>query len=268
MSNSEPGRVPVRARREPPRFRRVEVARVEPVSPRLYRVTLTGAELEGLTVDEPAASVRVLLPEPGSTVLVLPRWKGNEFLAPDGRRPIIRTFTPRRVEAVAFELDIEVVIHGRGAASAWAAAASAGAPAAISGPGRGYGIDRGAPAFFLAGDETAIAAISQLLEVLPAETPVQVHIEIGGADARIELPAHPHATVSWHDLPPSAPPGDALVAAVRGAELAAGERVWVAGEAAAVQRIRRYLFDERALPRAQTTVRGYWKHGRAGDDAP
>jgi NADPH-dependent ferric siderophore reductase len=41
--------------------------------------------------------------------------------------------------------------------------------------------------------------------------------------------------------------------------------VWAAGEAAAVQRIRRHLFDDRGLPRAQTSVRGYWKHGRAGD---
>jgi NADPH-dependent ferric siderophore reductase len=41
--------------------------------------------------------------------------------------------------------------------------------------------------------------------------------------------------------------------------------VWAAGEAAAVQRIRRHLFEERSMARAHTTVRGYWKHGRAGD---
>jgi NADPH-dependent ferric siderophore reductase len=31
-----------------------------------------------------------------------------------------------------------------------------------------------------------------------------------------------------------------------------------------MQRIRRHLFETRALPREQATVRGYWKHGRAG----
>jgi NADPH-dependent ferric siderophore reductase len=41
--------------------------------------------------------------------------------------------------------------------------------------------------------------------------------------------------------------------------------VWVAGEAAAVQRIRRHLFAERGLTRAQAVVRGYWKQGRSGD---
>jgi NADPH-dependent ferric siderophore reductase len=60
-----------------------------------------------------------------------------------------------------------------------------------------------------------------------------------------------------------------LVAAVRAADLAPDGRIWAAGEAAAVQRIRRYLFEERGIPRARTSVRGYWKHGRAGetDDA-
>ena len=264
MSSSEPHPAPARARREPPRFRRVEVRRVEPASPRLIRITLAGPDLEGLTVEEPAASVRLLLPASDAELLVMPRWNGNEFLLPDGRRPTIRTFTPRRLDREIPELDIEAVIHGDGVASRWAAAAEPGTPAAISGPGRGYAIDRETPAFLLAGDETAIPAISQLLEALPADTPTQVHIEVSRADARLALPDHPRASVSWHDLPPGAPPGDALVAAVRIADLSPGARVWAAGEAAAMQRIRRHLFEERSWPRDRTTVRGYWKHGRAG----
>jgi NADPH-dependent ferric siderophore reductase len=265
MGSSEPGPGPPRTRREPPRFRRVSVHRVEPASPRLVRVTVSGGDLEGLVVEEPAASVRLLLPASPSAGLVLPRWNGNEFLLPDGRRPTIRTFTPRRVDSENLELDLEVVVHGDGVASLWAAGAQPGAPAAISGPGRGYAIDRDAPAFLLAGDETAIPAISQLLEVLPADAPTQVHIEVARPDARLALPDHPRATVEWHDLPSDAPPGDALVAAVRTSELAPDVRVWAAGEAAAVQRIRRHLFEERSLSRDRTTVRGYWKHGRAGD---
>ena len=69
----------------------------------------------------------------------------------------------------------------------------------------------------------------------------------------------------WCDLQPDAPPGDALGAAVRDVDLVDGTRVWAAGEAAAMQRIRRHLFDDRGLPRSQTAVRGYWKYGRAGD---
>ena len=229
----------------------------------MVRLTLTGGELEGLLVDEPAASVRLLLPSPGTNEPVIPTWKGNEFLLPDGRRPTIRTVTPRRVDPALLELDLEIVLHGSGVASQWAEAAEPGSAAAVSGPGRGYTVDRDAPAFLLAGDETAIPAISQLLEVLPATTPVEAHIEIAHPDARLALPDHPRATVAWHELPHDASPGDAFVAAIRGIDLERETLVWVAGEAAAVQRVRLDLFEERDS-RAHAVVRGYWKHGRSG----
>jgi NADPH-dependent ferric siderophore reductase len=252
-------------RREPPTFRRVEVRRVERVTARLVRVTFGGTELEGLTVDQPAASVRLLLPSPGSGELVMPEWNGNEFLLADGRRPTIRTFTPWRVDPEALELDLGIVVHGTGAASEWAETARPGDAGAISGPGRGYTIDAEASAFLLAGDETAIPAITQLLEGVPADTPVHVHVEAGHPDARLALPDHQHAAIEWHDLPSGVAPGEMLVAAVSDAEIAPGTKVWAAGEAAAVWRVRRHLFDDLGLPRAQATVRGYWKHGRAAD---
>jgi NADPH-dependent ferric siderophore reductase len=198
---------------------------------------------------------------------VLPEWNGNEFLRADGSRPILRTLTPYRVDAGALELEVWIVRHDGGAASTWVAAAPTGDTVAMSGPGRGYAIATDAPAFLLAGDETAIPAIAQLLPLLPRDARVDVHLEVAHPDARLELPQHPDATVHWHDLPEGAPPGDALVAAVRRAEIDPTARVWAAGEAAAVQRIRRHLFEDRGFARAQTTVRGYWKHGRGGDAA-
>ena len=231
----------------------------------MIRVALGGPELEGLVVAEPAASVRLLLPPAGSRELVMPSWNGNEFLLPDGRRPRIRTFTPRRVDGEVPQLDLEIVVHGGGAASAWAEATEPGDEVAVSGPGRGYAVDPGGRRFLLAGDETAIPAMSQLLEALPGEASVQVRIEVAGPDGRLGLPHHPGATVQWCDLPEGAPPGEALVLAVTGAEIGDATRAWVAGEAAAVQRVRRHLFEDRRLPRSQAHVRGYWKHGRSGD---
>jgi len=254
-----------RIRREPPAFRRVAVAGVTALTPRLIRVTVGGPDLDGLVIEQPAASVRLLLPPAGTTELVMPTWNGNEFLLPDGSRPAIRTLTPLRLDPAIQELDLEIVVHDGGAASAWAEAARPGDKAAISGPGRGYPIDAEAAGFLLGGDESAIPAISQLLEVLPDDKPVHVVVEVADPAARLELPKHPAATVEWLDLPPGAPPGDALVAAVIGADLAPGTRVWAAGEAAAMQRIRRHLLDERNMSRSETWIRGYWKTGRAGD---
>ena len=263
MTPSESRPAPLRVRREPPPFRAVEVCHVQRLSPRMVRVRLGGPDLAGLSVEQPAASVRLLLPSPAEEV-VIPRWNGNEFLLPDGRRPLLRTFTPRRLDPDALELDLDIVIHGSGVASEWAQRAAAGDPAAVSGPGRGYAIDGDAPAFLLGGDETAIPAISQLLEALPVDRSVQVHIEIAHADARLPLPDHPAAVVAWHHLGDGAVPGDALVFAIRSVELIPDTRVWVAGEAAAVQRIRRHFLEDLGLPRSRTTVRGYWKHGRTG----
>ena len=70
----------------------------------------------------------------------------------------------------------------------------------------------------------------------------------------------------WHVRAADATPGDALVAAVQDAEISPEARVWAAGEAASMQRIRKHLAEDRDHPRAQCTVRGYWKHGRAATD--
>ena len=254
-----------RVRREPPAFRRVRVIGVTSLTPRMVRVTVGGPELDGFVAEQPAASVRLLIPPAGTSELVMPRWNGNEFLLPHGARPVIRTLTPLRVDPASQQMDLEIVVHEGGAVSAWALKAQAGEEAAISGPGRGWPVPDGAEAFLLGGDESAIPAIGQLLEVLPGDKPVRVIIEVTSPEARLQLPQHPNAEVDWYELPDGARPGDALVTAVTGAELAGGTKVWAAGEAAAVQRIRRYLFDERGLGRSDTWIRGYWKTGRTGD---
>ncbi len=225
----------------------------------MVRVTLDGAELEGLTIPEPAASVRLLIPSGIGDDLEMPTWNGNEFLLGDGSRPVIRTFTPRRLDSAALELDLDVVIHSGGAVSTWIEAADVGSPAAVSGPGRGYTVDSDAAGFVLAGDETAIPAIAQLLEVIPASRPIQVIIEVADPSARLDLTLPDGSAVEWVDLDPAAPPGDALVPALTQLEIAPGAKLWVAGEAAAMHRVRRHLFDDRALPRSDVTVRGYWK---------
>lgn len=252
-------------RREPPPFRSVEVSSTELLSPRMLRITLAGEELDGFDIGLPAASVRLLLPRADLGELVIPNWDGNEFLFEDGRRPPIRTLTPLRFDPGAQELEVQVVLHGTSPLSDWARSAGPGTRVAVSGTGRGYQVDTSAEAFLLAGDETALPAISLLLKTLPEAASVEVHVEIADPSARLDLPSHPGAIVRWHDLAEGSAPGDALVPAVSASALPPeGGPIWVAGEAAAVQRIRRHLFEERGLPRDRATIRGYWKRGRAG----
>jgi NADPH-dependent ferric siderophore reductase len=257
----EPG---ARLRREPPPWRPAVVRAVEPRSPHLVRLTLHGEGLGALDPGLPTSSVRLLVPAPGAA-LEVPTWNGNEFLDAAGQRPVIRTYTLRALRPERDELDVEVVLHPAGAVAAWAAAAVPGSPLLVSGTGRGYAVDAAGTRWVVAGDEAALPAIAVLLEVLPRAAAVEVHVEVAAPGARVELPAHPGAVVRWWDRPAGAPPGDAVVAAVRGAAIDEATRVWVAGEAAAVQRVRRQLFAERGVARSMTWVRGYWKVGRAGD---
>lgn len=260
---SEAPVVPVR--REPPRFRRCAVARTEQRSSSMVRVTLVGEDLVGLERGDPAASIRLLLPR-GDGRLELPTWTGNEFRWADGVRARIRTLTPLAVrdDTAAVELDLDVVLHDDAPLTVWARSAVPGDEAAVSGTGSGYEIDPAVSSYVLLGDESAVPAIATLLEELPATAAVVVHLERRALAEPVALPDHPGASVTWSVLPEGAPPGDTLVAAAAEVPVGPDVRVWAAGEAAAVQRVRKVLFDERGLSRRGSSVRGYWKAGREG----
>jgi NADPH-dependent ferric siderophore reductase len=253
------------------------VTSTEVRSPRLLRVRLGGPELVGMPVPEPAASVRILLPSPSAggdaTDLVIPTWNGNEFLLPDGSRPILRTLTPWRDDSAGDTLAVDVVLHGTGPLAEWAARTEPGDRVALSGPGRGSAPEAPAPAHLLLGDESALPALEQVLATLvpvtrasvaAAGSVVSVVVEIDDNSARLPIApaavAGPH--VEWRVRELGAPPGEQLVDAASTAMLPEGARVWAAGEAAAMQRIRRVLFETRGIPRGRTVVRGYWKVAR------
>jgi len=259
MNSRTPSSGALRTRREPPPFRHGTVVGLDRPTPHMLRVTFDGPELGELVVNEPAASVRLLLPSPGTPDLVIPIWNGNEFLLPDGQRPTIRTFTPIRASEATSELVLEIVLHGSGVASDWAAAATVGNRVAISGPGRGYVPDPDASSFLLVGDESAVPAISQLVVSLPSQCPVHAGIEVTSPAAIRALPERSGVKVDWRVLAEGAPPGAAQFEYVRSATVEGGVRIWAAGEAAAMQRIRRHLFDDRGVDRSNTMIRGYWK---------
>ena len=252
-------------RRPPAPFLTAEVEATEWLTPRLARVTLKGSELRALEVNQPASSVRVLLPDPDRPdALELPAWDGNRFVFSDGRRPTLRTLTPRYNDRGVGTLQLDVVVHGKGAAARWASTASPGSPAAVSGPARGYIIDEDASTLVLGGDETAVAAIGQILEALPDHTDALVQIETVNAECRPPLPSHSRCRVKWVDQ--DGLPGEALVDQLGETELPDSSRLWAAGEAAAMQRLRQRLFNDRGIPRGRATIRGYWKHGRVAED--
>lgn len=247
----------LRVRKPPPPFRIVRVVERVELSPRLVRLTVDG--LSGFELAQPAASVRVVVPWPGER-LEVPEWNGNEFLLADDRRPALRTFTPLRADAAAGRLDLEIVRHEGGAVSGWAETAEAGSEAAISGPGAGYDYPDGAERLLVLADETALPAVTQLIEMAPDGLALDVHVEVIAEHATIALPERPGTDVRWHVTAAGERPGGRLVALVQALdELPGTTHIWAAGEASAVQAIRNHLFKVLGVERQRATVRGYWK---------
>lgn len=249
-------------RKPPPPFEPVTVVGREVLSRRLVRLTFEGDVLRTLTVEQPAASVRFVVPWP-DTELELPQWNGNEFLLADTSRPALRTFTPLRPDNEAGRLDLEIVRHPGGAVSQWAESADVGDEAAISGPGVGYEFPADADRLLVLGDETAIPAIRQLVEMAPDSLTLLVRVEVVDAAARIELSPRADHEVRWHVTPEGRIPGGLLAETVEAiGGLSDGTDVWAAGEASSMQRIRNHLFKTLGVERSRATVRGYWKPAR------
>jgi len=240
------------ARPRKPRFQ-AQVRRVQRLAPRMVRVTFGGDELAHFVWNGPAAHIKVFLSMGDSS-------------APEGSaaaRPLARTYTPRRFDAQAGELDVDFVIHGEGPASSWAAQARPGQSLTIAGPGRSYAVDAQAPWHLLVGDDSAIPAIGTILEALPGAR-VRSLIEVVDDAERTALATSAGAAhIEW--LTRGTDPrraGTELEAALRAMELPPGAgRVYVACEADAMRRMRRHLIFERGLERAQLVTRGYWRLG-------
>lgn len=249
--------------------------RVGPATEHLVAVTFGGPGLEGFELTDPAQHIQVFLPDADGKGLELVDGEGGPVFAPANSRPTVRTYTPRRFDPESGELEVLFLVHGAGPGSAWAAAAEPGAPVVIGGPAGGYGVDADVSRFVIVGDESALPAIATLLEALPASTEAVVHAEVPAGESELELSSPAPFTVRWRHRPDDDRAGDTLVGVLTDAQVvgrhlaeAPDTRFWMAGEAAASRRIRRYLIDEHHLDRARAYTRAYWKYGRGGDAGP
>lgn len=251
-----------RSRRQETRLWRVPVVRVERVTPRVARVTVQGdslADLAGARTDQNVMLYfypdDVELPDPLTLESARAMWAQA--------RPLTRTYTIGRHDPATNEVDFDFVLHGdSGPASAWAARAEVGDRLILVGPSPAYEPDPDADWHLLAGDETALPAIANILRELPPGKPARAFVEV--ADAAEEQPV-PGVTWLHRD---GAPAGGStvLVDAIRAADLPAGvPEVWMAGERAAMLAVRAHLLDDRGYPRRRVRPTTYWRRGESGN---
>ncbi|MET8760105.1 siderophore-interacting protein [Lentzea sp. NPDC004782] len=238
------------------------VTRVEPLTPRMVRMTFTGEGLADLGT-WPDQQLKLLFPKPGGSAFVsdsrdVSAWYQDYLAIPEPSRPWMRSFTVRSL--VDGVLTVDFVLHGDdGPASRWAATAQVGDVIGRFGPSPEYARPLGTGDLLVfAGDETALPAIASLLELLPASQRFRAFVEVEDPAEEQDVPG-----VRW--VHRSA--GEDLVSVVTALDVPPSAWVWLGGEASAVRALRRH-FAGLGVSKKDIEFSGYWRRSLTQDDAP
>ena len=253
----------------------IEVVRSEALTSQMVRIVLGGSGFDAFVPSEFTDSyVKLVFVADDVDMAALPRpLTLDSFGDLTAAKPVVRTMTVRRADPAAREIAIDVAVHGEhGVAGLWAAAAEPGQPVYLMGPAGAYAPDPAADWHLLAGDETALPAISVALEALPASAIGQVFIEIAEPEDEIPLTAPQGVQINWiyrggrADLVGEDRAGDhaPLIEAVKSAPWLPGQvHAFVHGEAQAVMHnLRSYIRKEREVDAKWASISGYWRRGR------
>ena len=253
-----------------------EVVRTEQLTSHMVRVVLGGNGFDTFTPSDFTDSyVKLVFVADDVDVAALPQPLTLDSFAdlPATKKPVVRTITVRRADPAAREIDVDIAVHGdHGAAGPWAATAQPGQPMYLMGPSGAYSPDPAADWYLLAGDETALPAISVALESLPANAIGRVFIEIAEPEDEVPLTAPDGVQINWlyrggrADLVGEDRAGDnaPLVEAVKTALWLPGQvHAFIHGEAQAVMHnLRPYIRKERGVEAKWASISGYWRRGR------
>jgi len=192
---------------------------------------------------------------------------------------------------------------GSGPAALWASEAQVGDPMVLIGPDArsgdclGIEFDPGAAdRLLLVGDETAVPAIAGILATLPAHVTGHAVLEVPSAADFLDLPTESNVEVRWlarsgvsaggtavhgelmsgevrriiapsacsrGEEPDDVDVDDVILWETPFMEPGEGFYAWIAGEAAAVRELRRYLVRDVGVDRNAVAFMGYWRLGKA-----
>ena len=250
-------------------LRQVEVSRTETISPTLKRIWFTGEELKGFSKDGrelppfrsegPEDHVKFFFPSPVDGVLSLPVQADGTIDWPKDPRPVARDYTPRGYRDGDAEVAFDFVLHGHGVASTWAATAKPGDRLHMAGPKASLMIPD-ADHFVLIADQTALPALCNWLEMLPAGKRVDALVWIDEEKSRFEIETAAEINIGW--IVDTDPEGNALLEAMRALPRPGGSSfIWGAMEAGVLRKVRAYYIEEMRLDRGQVDMAAYWRRG-------
>lgn len=220
----------------------VTVRAVTNLNARMRRVTVGSDDLAGFA------------PWPGQDVVL--------HLTTDDGAAVRRRYTVRNLDPAAHTFDLDFVRHGHGPGALWAENARPGDQVEIFGP-RGKVPVSDAGWQLLAGDDSALPAIAEIVEALPPGTTAIALVEV--TDSADEQSVDSAATLElrWiHRGAAAAGTSDALDRAVQQVGIPAdGRHIYLFGESRVVRRLRD-LVVARGVQPTEVSAKGYWNLGR------
>ena len=264
IASSTPDRLPRRLRHDL-RFRKLEVRRVQRLTPHLIRITLGGDELAGFTSPGFDDHAKVFFPDAATGQLTVPTTGPEGPVWPPGPKPAMRDYTPRRHDAQAGTLEIDFALHDAGPATQWAEAARPGDVVGVGGPRGSFIIPTAFDWHLLIGDDTALPAISRRLAELPAGARAVVLAEVDSEADEISFDTQAALDLQWvHRRGAEPGTGSPLLDALRRLTLPEGDfHAWVACESNAAKALRAHLVGERGAHPKWVKAAGYWRRGAA-----
>ncbi|WP_405134537.1 siderophore-interacting protein [Nocardia sp. NBC_01388] len=255
-----------------------EVLASKRISPNFQRVTLGGDGLAGFTAMGWDQWFRLFLPGRDNS-LRLPTstsslgWYAQYLMMGKEHRPLVRNYTVRDYRAAGFgefgstaEIDIDFFVHGDDSpAATWSNSTTPGDKAGMLDEGITYQAPDHTDWSLLVGDESALPGIAGILRSAPRGLKGAAYVEISHADDAQELGEPEGVQVNWLvRTDPNAEVGAVAAEAVRAAELPAkGVYAFIAGEQKLCAGVRRYLAQDREIPKVDITFTGYWRVGKA-----
>ena len=248
------------ANRSAPRV--LTVKRALRFTPNMIRVTLESPELKDIPAGCEGAHCKIMLPAMGQC-----RDSFARQLA-DGPRPVTRTYTVRYARPGSGEIDIDFVAHGEeGPASAWAHAARPGRFCGFAGPGSIKLTGFYADWYLVAADMSALPVAAATLEAMPRDAKGLAIFEITDERDRQGIDAPPGIDIEWLVQPDPHTASDAQERRIRSLNWPDGTvQACIAGESGVIRALRAFLHNEKALPKKDTYISGYWKIGLVEDE--
>lgn len=242
---------------KPKTFREMTVLGTRALSDWMLRMTLKGSDLTPF--GERGLHVRLMIPRTaaGDRIVWPTIERSGSVRYPDGADElIVRVYTIRRISPASGEVEIDIVRHTGGAFSDWSETARPGERVGMIGPGGGYFPAAGW--LGIGGDDTALPAISRILEARCDSAGGKVTIGLRPHQTPCDLTVPDQFSVDWvplKDLPramkaAAPPPG-------------ANQVAWFAGEAEQASEMREHFKSTLGLPPALRSSAAYWRRDAA-----